>query len=94
MLSTGIETIAKEMGVSVYPNPFKNYTNVSFTLEEEENVALTVYSIIGDVVFHSEQTMSAGKQDLIINTGEFKSGVYIINLVAGDNVYTKKISSY
>ena len=94
MLSTGIETNAKEMGVSVYPNPFKNYTNVLFTLQEEEDVAITVYSIIGDVVFHSEQTMSAGMQDFHINTQEFNSGVYIINLVAGDNVYTKKISSY
>lgn len=83
-----------ESGITVYPNPFENYTNVSFKLYTEEYVEVTVYNIIGEVVFHSEQYLSAGQQELTIVTQEFNSGVYLLNLIVGDKVYTKKISSY
>ena len=80
---------------NIYPNPFEDFTNVSFTLDESVNVELTVYNVIGEVVYtFSQQNMGWGNQQLMIDTKDYKPGVYFVHLVAGDKVYTKKISSY
>lgn len=92
---TSVSEITEEDGLSIYPNPFKDYTYVNFVLNEAENVELTVYNLIGEVVYtSSQQNMRSGSHKLMIDTQNFTSGVYFVNLVAGDKVYTKKISSY
>jgi len=80
---------------NVYPNPFENYTNVSFTLDETTDVNLSVYNVIGKVVYNVQNMgMGSGNHSLIIDTQEFAQGIYFVNLKVGDKLYTKKISSH
>ena len=80
---------------NVYPNPFENYTNVSFTLDEITDVNLAVYNVIGEVVYNVQnRDMSSGIHNLIIDTQEFARGIYFVKLKVGDKLYTKKISSH
>ncbi len=92
---TSVPEINEVAELTIYPNPFEDFTYVSFTLNESVNVDLTVYNVIGEVVYtSSQQNMGSGNHKLMINTQDFTPGVYFVNLVAGDQVYTKKISSY
>ena len=80
---------------NVYPNPFENYTNVSFTLDNITDVNLSVYNVIGKVVYNIQNKgMGSGNHNLIIDTQEFAQGIYFVNLKVGDKLYTKKISSH
>ena len=80
---------------SVYPNPFTDQANISFYLSEPGNVDVKVYNILGKVVYTSQQSqMEAGYHKLQVNTQDFVSGVYFVNLKAGNKVYSAKISSY
>jgi hypothetical protein len=80
---------------NVYPNPFGDQVYVSFYLSKNETVDLTIYDVIGKVVYTFQQTqMESGYQNLRIDTQEFVPGVYFLNLKAGDKVFTKKISSF
>jgi hypothetical protein len=80
---------------SVYPNPFEDYTYVSFTLSETESIDMTVYNVVGEIVYSSQQKeMGTGYHKLLINTEEFTSGVYFVNLKVGDKIFTKKIFTY
>lgn len=90
---TSVSEINLEDGLSVYPNPFADYTYATFTLDESVNVNLTVYNVIGEVVYSNSQDMTAGNHKLMIDTHDFTPGVYFVNLVAGDKTYTQKISS-
>jgi hypothetical protein len=79
----------------VYPNPFKNYTNVSFTLDDNSDVNLKVYNVIGEVVYNiQKRDMSSGTHNMIIDTREFTPGIYFVNLKIGDKLYITKISSH
>ena len=92
---TSVSQLLMEEGLSIFPNPFKDFTNVTFTLNEVVNVELTVYNLIGEVVYtSSRQNMGSGNHKLMIDTQNFTPGIYFVSLVAGDKVYTKKISSY
>ncbi len=52
---------------NVYPNPFGEQTYVSFYLSENETVDLTVYNVIGKVVYTLPQShMEAGNHKLRI----------------------------
>jgi hypothetical protein len=92
---TGVPVSDQISEMNVYPNPFGDYTIVSFFLLEKEAVDLTIYDVNGKVVYSSKQTlMEAGNQKLMINTGEFVPGVYFVNLKAGEKTFVRKISSF
>lgn len=92
---TAISEVIEEDGFNIYPNPFKDFTYITFDLNEMVPVELTVYNLIGEVVYtSSQQNMGLGSHKLMIDTQNFIPGVYFVNLITGDKVYTKKISSY
>jgi hypothetical protein len=78
----------------VYPNPFRDYSWVSFSLDRAESVELTIYNSTGNIVYQtSDQQMEAGNHNVKIETKQFAKGIYFISLKTGDKVYTRKISS-
>lgn len=80
---------------SIYPNPFEDYTNVSFNLTESAYVELSVYNIVGEVVYQTQLSeLGMGSQKLLLDTQNYKPGIYFVNLIVGDKVYTKKITSF
>ncbi len=50
---SGLDATSFETGLtSVYPNPMKQYTNISFNLPEAQDVTIRVYNSSGQVVSH------------------------------------------
>ena len=76
--------------VLVYPNPFTDHLNVSFSLERETNCDITIYSIIGRLL-HRERLgqLSSGIHHYQINTGWRASGNYILRLTCGSCSYSR-----
>lgn len=71
---------------SVAPNPSFGSTTVNFE-EGHENGTVSVINSLGQTVFSA---VAEGSQ-LTINTANFKAGLYIVNVVEGENVYTQKL---
>ncbi len=63
----------KEAKVSVYPNPFDNFINIQ---SEEKIASVQLYNSLGQCIFNKIQIM---QNKVIIDTENFKSGVYILN---------------
>ena len=79
----GIDETAAQ-GVEVYPNPVKDVLTV-----KADNISnVVIYNSIGQKVF--EQTLEA--DEVTISTNGFKTGVYMVRIVADGNEITKKIS--
>ena len=67
-----------------YPNPFNPSTNISFTLPQNSNVSLIIYTMSGQRVatLIDQDLMASGNHDLTFNADQLASGTYIYRLQA------------
>lgn len=74
------------------PNPFKDYTNISFELAKESDVTLRVMDVTGKVMFTQNGHFSKGYHSVTLNNSQLSgSGVYYCKIDAGDFSATKKM---
>jgi len=79
--------------IELFPNPANNQANVRYLLNENQNVNIQVYNILGELVYSKNNgTQSAGIHTSTINTNEISEGLYIVKLTIGNNVYTQKLN--
>jgi hypothetical protein len=65
-----------------YPNPFNSTTTIRFTLPENQNVTLTVYNILGEIVALpiDNQIYNSGKHEFLFDASKLSSGIYIYSI--------------
>jgi hypothetical protein len=91
---SGINDITDNaLQLNAYPNPCINETNLSYNLETNAHVAISLVSMDGKVVQNiKEQLMTAGEYNDKINTSELKAGLYIC-IIKTTSVNDTKIQS-
>ena len=82
----GTETIAALPEFNVYPNPTLRELNLEFPASVQK-AQVAVYSVLGSLVFQAELDQFNSK----INTSEWNSGVYIMNISTSNFSQTKRI---
>lgn len=88
---TGVDPIEAGVKFDVFPNPVKDDARLVFTLEQADQVQVSVFNSIGEQVFQSEKSSyQAGEHQFVVPSGTFNTGIYFIRLDAGSS-YTKKI---
>ena len=77
---------------SAYPNPFNPSTTLRLYMPLEANINVSVYNIMGQQVdvIH-DGLLSSGYTNLTWNAGNFPSGMYIVKVVACENVAVQKV---
>ena len=78
--------------LSNYPNPFNPTTTISFSLQNNSNVELSVYNIKGQLV----ETLviefkPSGEHSIVWNAENQASGIYFYKLKAGEYSKTRKM---
>jgi uncharacterized repeat protein (TIGR01451 family) len=76
--------------INVFPNPFSDYTTVSFTKELTQNHTIIISNILGQVVYRNENV--TGSQ-LEIKKEQLGVGVYILTVFNSnlEQIYTAKL---
>ena len=82
----GTEAIATVPEFKVYPNPTQKILNVEFPLSIQK-ASVAVYNVLGSLVLQTELDQFNSK----INTSDWNSGVYIMNINASNFHQTKRI---
>ena len=88
----GLSTVNNS--VSVFPNPFKNSTNISFVLAGKSHVSIKVYDMLGrEVKALLDETKESGLHTLEFNTSQitYRSSGYIIRVTIDGKSYTKQV---
>jgi hypothetical protein len=92
---TGINSITNSTpALSVFPNP----TNGNFTIELKVNnqisdrATIEVINMLGQIVLSQNAELDKGKLQQEINLANVASGVYLVQVIANNKVYTKQIS--
>ncbi len=80
-------------GIEIYPNPVANQAQVVFNLSEDNNIKLSVYNALGQVIMNENYIFKAGSHTVNLNTATLSKGVY--NWVFTDakgNILSHKIT--
>lgn len=88
----GLSTVNNS--VSVFPNPFKNSTNISFVVAGKSHVSVKVYDMLGrEVKALLDETKESGLHTLEFNTSQIthRSSGYIIRVTIDGKSYTKQV---
>ena len=89
--------IDKAFDLSVYPNPAKDHLTVEYTLTQKEEVALSLYSIVGqEITTFSDAggTKTSGEHTAYLDLSELPtaSGLYFLVMRVGEQERSFKIN--
>jgi len=75
-----------------YPNPFNPATRIEFALPRESRVTLEVFNLLGGrVALLLDEPRAAGYHTVTFDAADLPSGLYLYKLVAGQQVFTRKM---
>ncbi|MBL31721.1 MAG: hypothetical protein CMP62_03230 [Flavobacteriales bacterium] len=84
--SLGIED-AEEIEVNVFPNPFKEYTNLAIYSPNSEEISVEIYNNLGKVVYNNEVMLIPGSNNIKIESNKLFPGLYYMNvMIDGKNI--------
>jgi hypothetical protein len=77
---------------SIHPNPFRNFTRISFEMGKPSEVNISIYSIQGRKVRTLTQRMfSAGTHQIEWNASDMPVGIYLCRISSGSQVTTRRL---
>lgn len=89
---TGIKDITEGISLKLYPNPTNGNTNLQFKLEQEQNVIVELYTLLGEKVYEqTEGKMSTGSHLITIPCRNLQSGIYLVKLTTDNTTITKRL---
>ncbi len=76
-----------------YPNPFNPSTTISYQVPEDAFVTLTVYDVLGnEIELIGKGNVRAGVHEIIFNSGNLSSGIYLYRLKANEFEQMRKMT--
>ena len=76
----------------VYPNPFKPSTTISYLIDRNTNINISIYNMVGEKVSELVNTkQAAGEYSVSWEANNQPSGLYLVMLSAGNQIKTQKI---
>jgi hypothetical protein len=93
LTDVGITKVEKNvLALNLVPNPANETATLSFDVATAGNVNVTVTNILGQNILNVANTNALpGKQSIAINTADLANGIYIVNVINGNNKSSKKL---
>lgn len=88
----GIEGNSVIDQMTLFPNPTSDVTNLKFNLTEETEVVINISTIDGKRISSHNYGPLAGTQNIEINTNGWSSGIYLVEISAGNSSKLIKLS--
>ena len=87
------EVLVTDMSLSAYPNPFSSLANIHFSLNQAENVSITVLDLYGREIIKllNNSPQAEGEHTIEWNAENVASGIYLISLTSAGNTQTTKL---
>lgn len=90
---SGVLGIAKEnlVNIRMYPNPSTSEVFINLENLAQEDISITLFNSLGQRLQYIPETEMAGKTQSVLNVSGYASGIYFVNIKAGENTTTKKL---
>ena len=87
------EVLAERINYNIYPNPATEFTHIEFTLEHNEEVEITLYSLLGAKIKTIEKDLfMAGKHTRNISIEKLNPGTYFVSTKIGAKEISRTIN--
>jgi hypothetical protein len=80
-----------DLKLKIFPNPFVNYTKVSFSLPSPDYVSLKIFDISGRMIKCWNGFFNQGEHSFILNGYDLTQGIYFYSLKTKGKIYKIKI---
>ena len=74
--------------VQIFPNPFKEYSLITYSISEDSNIRIRIVDLIGNDVYYEDQFKNSGKYTLDLNNINFSFGFYTCMIYTNNQVVT------
>lgn len=91
-LAVGINDVALERSISVYPNPTAGNLTINVKDISFENMNVKVFNMIGENVFAGQYNKVQAQSLINLNIAGNASGIYMIQISTEQGVVTKRIN--
>jgi endonuclease I len=88
--STGVDELAGESAIRVYPNPAHGLINIEWLNDTPGQVTVSLYGLTG-MKTYSEKLMTGGRKTMAISTENMSSGLYILEVKGNDRIAHTKV---
>jgi hypothetical protein len=90
---TSVNDLAKEIGLSVYPNPSNGNLFINFNLTGKETVSAEIVDMNGNVVKEILNGSNLeGKQSISTDVNNLSNGIYMVRIATADKVSNTKFT--
>ena len=89
-MSSISESTIKE--ISIFPNPFKDFTNISISSNGSQEMNLEIYNNLGKVVYNDNMILQNGANNVKIESGELTPGLYYMNAIINGESHLKPLT--
>jgi len=85
--------VNNEFSLQVYPNPASSFIQISYVLENNSNVNITLYDIVGKKIkkVHKGLNSPAGTNVISLNAKQLNPGIYLLKLNVDNRTVLKKV---
>ena len=81
------------LAVTSSPNPFSSQVRLNMSLKNHADISIKLYDLRGRVAWELGSTpYSKGTHDISMKTDDLPSGIYLLQVKAGSEIITKKIT--
>ncbi|MBW8049551.1 MAG: PKD domain-containing protein [Cytophagales bacterium] len=94
---TSVQENLNDHTIKIYPNPYKDFTNIEFTLKETSSVSLEVYNILGakiNTIENSKKQPGHHNYKFSVKDLGYPAGLYLIKLNIDLNSYSLRILEF
>ena len=72
--------------ISIFPNPFKQHTNLAVYSSNAEKMNIEIYNNLGKVVYNHDVMLGIGMNNVKIESSDLLPGLYYMNvMINGEN---------
>ena len=90
---SSVEETLEISDVALFPNPTSGISNIQFTSAAAAKASLEVTNLLGErVIVEDFGMLAAGTHRMELNLTGFEAGVYLVNVNAGGNVTTLRVT--
>lgn len=82
-LSISVENLVVDESMLAFPNPFTEKLNIVINSDNDRKARISLTDMSGKKVIDIHELLTAGSNDLVINTVNLKPGLYILNVISG-----------
>jgi endoglucanase len=84
--------VTQKSGLNSFPNPFRENSTITFTLDKPAQTNLAVYDITGkQVASLVNGLLPAGNHQAVFNANRLPAGVYTLKLLYNGKIITRKL---